>query len=482
MLFNSVTFLVFFAFVFVMYWGLLSRRTALRNAFILAVSYVFYGCWDWRFLSLIFLSSASDFLIGLKLSGMSTDARPKARKAWLALSLIINLGILGTFKYLNFFLDSLDTLVQGVGFDGGADALHLNVVLPVGISFYTFQTLSYTIDIYRGQLKATRDPVAFFAFVSFFPQLVAGPIERARDLLPQFNRAPIFNREEVRSGLLLVLWGLFKKVVIADRLALVVDSTFEASSAIGGGTAAVAILLFAFQLYLDFSAYSEMAIGLARMLGIRLSTNFKRPYLSGSFGDFWGRWHISLSSWFRDYLYIPMGGNRLGTLRTWLNVMLVFLVSGLWHGASWNFVIWGGLNGLFLLILDPWVIRPLGKLKSAGRALQALLVTACWTLSLGFFRAQGWEGAKTMYSALAQGTDFEVMGMSISEFQWLKCLLVGMMVIEGLLEWRPKLLEWLFSRGALVRWSVYYALAMGIILAGSYGLNVADSQFIYFQF
>ena len=483
MLFNSITFLVFFALVFATYWGAMAQHVRRRNAFILLVSYVFYGWWDWRFLSLIFVSSLSDYLIGLQLAKASDGDNASAKKGWLALSLLINLGILGTFKYLNFFLDSLQNSLQALGLESGISGLHLDWVLPVGISFYTFQTLSYTLDIGRGQLKPTRDPIAFFAFVSFFPQLVAGPIEGAKDLLPQFSTTPQFDPAAVRSGFLLALWGLFKKVVIADRLALVVDSTYGMGGEMGSGTAALATLLFAFQLYLDFSAYSEMAIGLARMLGIRLSTNFKRPYLARTFGEFWSRWHISLSTWFRDYLYIPLGGNRRGTARTWLNIMLVFLVSGLWHGASWNFVIWGGLNGAFLLLLDPLVLRPLGRLAYVGRPLQAILVTVCWALSLVFFRAQGWTGAEQIYLSLASsGIDFELMGMSPSEARLLGGLLVGMMGVEILQESRPKAAEWLLSRGTLVRWLVYWALGMGIILGGSYGLNIADSKFIYFQF
>jgi D-alanyl-lipoteichoic acid acyltransferase DltB (MBOAT superfamily) len=479
MLFNSITFLVFFALVFVAYWGIVAKHLRWRNAFVLVCSYVFYGWWDWRFLSLIFISSLSDYLIGQRMAAADNEHRKK--KLLLVLSMVINLGILGVFKYFNFFMDSLQYGMQGLGLDG--TDWRLDIVLPVGISFYTFQTLSYTIDIYRGQLRASRDPIAFFAFVSFFPQLVAGPIERAKDLLPQFSVKPVFDQAAIRSGFLLALWGLFKKVVIADRLALFVDAAFDEPAGMGSGTAAMALLFFAFQLYLDFSAYSEIAIGVARMLGIRLSTNFKRPYLADSFGQFWSRWHISLSSWFRDYLYIPLGGNRGGMTRTWLNILIVFLLSGLWHGASWNFVLWGSLNGLFLIALDPLVIRPLRRLKALGRVLQAVVVTLCWTLSLGFFRAQGWDGAVAAYGALGNsGEAFAVLGMSGAEFNLLIGLLGGMMLIEWIHEKWPVIADRLLKSHALVRWTVYYALSMGIILLGSYGLNIADAQFIYFQF
>lgn len=479
MLFNSITFVVFFALVFVTYWGFMAKHIRWRNAFVLVCSYIFYGWWDWRFLSLIFISSLSDYLIGQRMEAAGDEGRRK--KLLLVLSLVVNLGILGVFKYFNFFMDSLQYGMQGLGLDGMD--WRLDIVLPVGISFYTFQTLSYTIDIYRGQLQASRDPIAFFAFVSFFPQLVAGPIERAKDLLPQFNEKPMIDRADIRSGFTLALWGLFKKVVIADRLALFVDAAFDEPAGMGSGTAAVALLFFAFQLYLDFSAYSEIAIGVARMLGIRLSTNFKRPYLADSFGQFWSRWHISLSNWFRDYLYIPLGGNRGGLTRTWLNIMIVFLLSGLWHGASWNFVLWGSLNGLFLIALDPWVIQPLRRLKAVGRVLQAVVVTLCWTLSLGFFRAQGWDGAVAAYTALGNSADaFTVLGMSTAEFNLLLGLLGGMMLVEGIHEKWPILEERLHTSHFLVRWSVYYGLSMAIVLLGSYGMNVADAQFIYFQF
>ena len=479
MLFNSITFMVFFALVFVTYWGLMAKNLRWRNAFVLVCSYIFYGWWDWRFLSLIFISSLSDYLIGQRMEAAAEGG--SRTKQWLVLSLVVNLGILGVFKYFNFFMDSLQYGMHGLGLDG--TDWRLDIVLPVGISFYTFQTLSYTIDIYRGQLRASRDPVAFFAFVSFFPQLVAGPIERAKDLLPQFSVKPVFDRAAIRSGFTLALWGLFKKVVIADRLALFVDAAFDEPAGMGRGTAAMALLFFAFQLYLDFSAYSEIAIGIARMLGIRLSTNFKRPYLADSFGQFWSRWHISLSSWFRDYLYIPLGGNRSGATRTWRNIMIVFLLSGLWHGASWNFVLWGSLNGLFLIALDPLVIRPLRRLKTVGRVLQAIAVTLCWTLSLGFFRAQGWDGAVAAYSALGNsGEAFAVLGMSAAEFNLLLGLLGGMMVVEWIHEKWPVLVKRLHTSHFLVRWTVYYSLSMAIVLLGSYGMNVADAQFIYFQF
>jgi alginate O-acetyltransferase complex protein AlgI len=482
MLFNSISFAFFFAAIFVVFWTVFIGNTRLRNAFILGASYFFYGCWDWRFLGLIFFSSLCDYGIGIAIDSCPDTSR-KIKKRWVALSLAINLGLLGVFKYYNFFIDSAAAVLSPLGLE--LSSLHLDIVLPVGISFYTFQTLSYTLDVYRGQMKATRDPIAFFAFVSFFPQLVAGPIERARDLLPQFERPSHFNAHVIRSGFLLALWGLFKKVVIADRLALGVDAAFQDISSLDGNMAAIALVFFAFQLYLDFSAYSDIAIGTARMLGIQLSTNFKRPYLAASFGQFWNRWHISLSSWFRDYLYIPLGGSKKGAKRTAIHVMVVFLVSGLWHGASWNFVIWGALNGLFLILLDPWVIRPLARLKGVGRALQAIAVTVCWTVSLAFFRAQDWHDALLVLSALSdlRFSEFNgILGMEDFEFKGTVVLLVALVAFEWVQEIRPRLADAFYEKNRLVRWSLYGALSMGILLLGSFGLNIADANFIYFQF
>ena len=476
MLFNSITFLVFFALVFATYWGAMAQHVKRRNAFILLVSYVFYGWWDWRFLSLIFVSSLSDYLIGLQLAKASDGDNASAKKGWLALSLLINLGILGTFKYLNFFLDSLQNSLQALGLESGISGLHLDWVLPVGISFYTFQTLSYTLDIGRGQLKPTRDPIAFFAFVSFFPQLVAGPIERAKDLLPQFSTTPQFDPAAVRSGFLLALWGLFKKVVIADRLALVVDSTYAAGGEMGSGTAALATLLFAFQLYLDFSAYSEMAIGLARMLGIRLSTNFKRPYLARTFGEFWSRWHISLSTWFRDYLYIPLGGSRVGKWKAVRNTFVIFLVSGFWHGANWTFIVWGLIHAaLFLPLLL------LGKnRKNVGdidglptvRELGGMLVTfAAVTVAWVFFRAPDMDTAFQYFctSSLEGNTLFGKKGVLFS---------FGFV----LLDWISKSSQEFGPFSHLNR--SWEALIFGLIVFFVWmcGISYTNQQFLYFQF
>lgn len=345
MLFNSVTFVIFFFIFYNLYWWLNNKfELKIRNIFILISSYIFYGWWDWRFLSLIFISSLADFLIGLKMHQYSNRS---AKKLLLLSSIIVNLGILGFFKYFNFFIDSFSEIVSGI--TPSFNTYTLNIILPVGISFYTFQTLSYTIDIYRGRLKPTKDILSFFVFVAFFPQLVAGPIERASHLLSQFQKKQTFNYSKNVSGLRLILWGLFKKIVIADNLGILVDQIFNPSSPVSGFTTLIGAIFFAFQIYADFSGYSDIAIGISKMLGIDLMKNFTTPYFSSSFSEFWKRWHISLSTWFRDYLYVPLGGNRKKEYRIFLNIFITFLLSGLWHGAQITFVIWGALHGLVLI-------------------------------------------------------------------------------------------------------------------------------------
>ena len=340
MLFNSFIFLIFLA-VVVPFYYLLPRRY--RNVFLLISSYVFYGYWDWRFLSLIVISTLVDYFVGGKLYVTESPAK---RKILLSISLIANLGLLGFFKYFNFFIDSFEVLCRTLNVR--LDYVHLKILLPVGISFYTFQTLSYTIDIYRGKLKPTRSPLDFALFVAFFPQLVAGPIERAVNLLPQIARRPTPTREDFKQGFALITLGMFKKVMIGDTCGRIVDQIFASPECYNSSELMMALILFSFQIYADFSGYSNIARGTARFLGIRLMENFNQPYLSSNITEFWRRWHISLSSWLKDYLYISLGGNRRGRVRTYVNLMLTMLLGGLWHGANWTFVFWGGLHGLYL--------------------------------------------------------------------------------------------------------------------------------------
>ncbi|MBI9069119.1 MAG: MBOAT family protein [Salinivirgaceae bacterium] len=477
MIFNSVVFGIFFTLVFYLYWIFFKNNIRLRNIFFILVSYLFYGWWDWRFLSLIIISSFVDFIVGEKIHSTTNK---KNRKLYLLASLIVNLGFLGFFKYFNFFVDSLVTSFSAIGVELHSSTL--NIILPVGISFYTFQTLSYTLDIYYKKIKPTKDIFAFFAFVSFFPQLVAGPIERASNLLPQFHEIKKIDYFKIRSGLILMLWGFFKKIVIADRLAIYVDGAYGNIGQATGLTALIAVLFFAFQLYLDFSAYSDIAIGCARTLGFKLSLNFNRPYLSQSFSDFWKRWHISLSSWFKDYLYIPLGGNKVNQTKLYRNIIIVFVLSGLWHGASWNFVIWGLLNGLFVLLLDKFII--LKKKTPASKIINSIVITSCWALSLIFFRAQTFNDALQMFGNLFKPSTLSLydFGLAKQEFKIALWLVAVFIFYEILIEKNKDIFNSLLSKHFIVRWSFYVAMVICILLIGSYGVGLNDSNFIYFQF
>lgn len=346
MLFNSIDFAIFLPIVFILYWFVFKRNLRHQNLLLVFSSYVFYGWWDWRFLSLILFSTLIDFIIGLQLT---KQQKKTTRKYLLFISIFVNLGFLGFFKYYNFFLDNF---IEVFSFFGSQlNARSLEIVLPVGISFYTFQTLSYTIDVYRKKLEPTSDFVAFSAFVSFFPQLVAGPIERANHLLPQFYKKTKFDQKLAVDGMRQILWGLFKKVVIADSCAEYVNLIFNHPNDHSGSTLLLGAVLFAFQIYGDFSGYSDIAIGTARLFGFDLMQNFAFPYFSRDMAEFWRRWHISLSTWFRDYVYIPLGGSKVGLWKVLRNTFIIFIVSGFWHGANWTFIVWGALNAVYFLPL-----------------------------------------------------------------------------------------------------------------------------------
>ena len=344
MLFNSIDFAIFLPIVFILYWFVTNKNLKLQNLLIVISSYIFYGWWDWRFLSLILFSTILDYSIGISLS---KQVNQNKRKMLLWISILMNLGFLGFFKYYNFFLANFMTAFSFFGTEINANSL--NIILPVGISFYTFQTLSYTIDVYKRQLETTKDFIAFSAFVSFFPQLVAGPIERATNLLPQFYTKRYFDYSKTVDGMRQILWGLFKKIVIADNCAQYANIIFNNSSEYSGSTLVLGAIFFTFQIYGDFSGYSDIAIGTSRLFGFNLKQNFAFPYFSRDIAEFWRRWHISLSSWFRDYLYIPLGGSRGRTKNKIRNVFIIFLVSGFWHGANWTFIILGALNALYFL-------------------------------------------------------------------------------------------------------------------------------------
>ena len=391
MLFNSLDFAVFLPAVFILYWFVCARNLRLQNLLIVIASYFFYACWDWRFLSLILISTIVDYAVGLAL--WREEGRLE-RKILLWVSIGANLGMLGFFKYYNFFLQNFIEAFSLFGIPIPANSL--NIVLPAGISFYTFQTLSYSLDIYKRKLKPTKDFIAFAGFVSFFPQLVAGPIERAANLLPRFTTKRKFDYSRAADGMRQILWGLFKKVVIADNCAEYVNLVFNDPSAHSGSTLALGAIFFAFQIYGDFSGYSDIAIGTARLFGFDLMQNFAFPYFSRDIAEFWRRWHISLTTWFRDYLYIPLGGSRGSVGNKIRNTFVIFIVSGFWHGANWTFIIWGALNALYFLPLllagrnrqNLDTVAQGNWLPSARETLQMLLTFGMTVLAWICFRAE----------------------------------------------------------------------------------------------
>jgi alginate O-acetyltransferase complex protein AlgI len=476
MLFNSFSFALFIPVVLILYWFVANKQLRYQNALLFVASYFFYACWDWRFMFLLLFSTLLDYFTGLKM-----EQNPDKKKMWFWLSVIINLGLLAVFKYYNFFVDSFSSMLSTFGLNINTSTL--DIILPVGISFYTFHGLSYVIDIYYDRIKAEKNFIDYAVFVSFFPLLVAGPIERATHLLPQVKKERVFDYDMAVSGLRLIMWGLFKKIMIADRLAVFVDKAYGDIPATDGIAATTATFFFAFQLYLDFSGYSDIAIGLGKLLGFDLLVNFKRPYFSTSFGDFWKRWHISLSSWFRDYVYLPLGGSQSGKGKTIRNVLIIFAVSGLWHGASWNFVIWGLLNALFMILLDP----VLGKIQSNGlgaRIVKGLFITICWTASLVFFRAQTFQEAFSIFGNLGLGNSENLLkfGLNAAELKLAFYLIALLLLIELMVERNESFIPNLWQKmPSFVRWIIYVLIVLSIVFYGQYG-NGNEHSFIYFQF
>lgn len=480
MLFNSITYFFFFILVFALYWSVLRKNFRWQNLFLLGASYCFYGWWDVRFLILIFISSSVDFFLGRAIFNQPVKKK-KLHLLWLCM--LINLGMLGFFKYYNFFVDSFASLIANFGLQPSLKTLH--IILPIGISFYTFQSLSYSIDIYRGKIQPTNNFISFMAFVSFFPQLVAGPIQRASDLLPQFLKARTFKRDQLISGFRYILYGLFKKMVIADRLAYFVDHIYNSPEKFDGTILLVATFMFGFQIYCDFSGYSDIAIGSARLLGFDLTQNFKTPYLSNSFRDFWRRWHISLSTWFRDYVYIPLGGNRVSQCRWISNILLTFTLSGLWHGASLTFIIWGFLHGFFL-VSEHYIskIVTLSKnLSWIGFVITFVMINLTWV----FFRAHTFEQSMFILSSFKNlNLDFVSKGISFfaknNEFREFSISILASSPLFFILEILINQSDFnnlIVKRGIILRWGIYLILAINIL---AFGVLTAAPQFIYFQF
>ena len=457
-----------------------------RWAFLLGASYYFYMCWKAEYLVLIVISTLIDYVAGLRMGKTAVRSR---RKKYLLLSLVANLGILFTFKYANFFSESLRVALNQ--FNIFYDMPMFDLLLPVGISFYTFQSMSYTIDVYRGEQQPERHLGKFALYVAFFPQLVAGPIERSLRLLPQFDRVFKFDYERVVSGLRLMLWGFFKKLVIADRLAIYVNEAYNHPAEYQGLTLLLATYFFAIQIYCDFSGYSDIAIGAARVMGYDLMTNFRQPYFSKSISEFWRRWHISLSTWFRDYLYIPLGGNRVGKQRWYFNLFAVFVISGLWHGANWTFVVWGALHGgylIFAIVTADWRQKlahwsGLAKRPALHNLLRTLITFHLVLFAWIFFRANSLSEAFMIIGNMAV-LDFSLESLKSLNIAlgWGELLVaIGSILfleLAHLLQSRGKVHSWITARPAALRWSVYYLLLLAIAFFGVFN----HSEFIYFQF
>jgi alginate O-acetyltransferase complex protein AlgI len=478
MLFNSINFAVFLPIVFLLYWFVAKNNLKFQNVLLLVASYYFYACWDFRFLFLLIFSTLLDYYSGIKIENSTTE---KNRKFWFWLSIGINLGFLGVFKYYNFFVDSIQDVVSVFGHK--IDMWTIKVILPVGISFYTFHGLSYVIDIYKKRIAAENNFINYAVFVCYFPLLVAGPIERATHLLPQIKKKRTFNYSQAVDGLRQILWGLFKKIVIADNCAEYANLIFNTSDDYSGSTLIMGALFFTFQIYGDFSGYSDIALGTSRLFGMELLKNFNFPYFSRDIAEFWRRWHISLSSWFKDYLYIPLGGSVGGLKMKIRNTFIIFIVSGFWHGANWTFIVWGALNALYLLpslLLNTnrnhLEIVAYNRSFPSFKELSSIIVTFVLTVfAWVFFRANSLTHALTYIKNI-----FTSKLLSVPEIR--PTHIIVLIVLFILIEWAGRrnnfAIEKLFlNNSVFVRWSFYFALVMAIFI-----FSTKEHEFIYFQF
>lgn len=483
MLFNTIDYLFFITAIFVLYWFVTQHSLRLQNLMLVAASYYFYSCWDWRFVFLLLFSTILDFFSGILMEEAKSEKR---KKIWLWISVTANLGILGIFKYFNFFNESFANLLGTVGFQ--VNPLTIDVLLPIGISFYTFHGLSYVIDVYKGRIKTERNFINYALFVSFFPLLVAGPIERARHLLPQLKRKRIFKYEMAVDGLRQILWGLFKKIVIADNCAIYVNSIFGNSDQLNGSTLVLGAVLFAFQIYGDFSGYSDIALGTARILGINLLKNFNFPFFAENIGDFWRRWHISLNKWFRDYVYEPLGGSRGGIWKAVRNTFVVFMLSGLWHGANWTFIVWGGLCALLMMPTLFKARKPrlaLQRVPSTDNHLVAkadflhvfgktgLIITFILVATI-FFRAESLTHAFSYLNGIFDKSLFEMP--SVRPYLIL-ALIAGFMLVEWLGRKGNYGIDRIGSIPRIARYPFYY-----LILSMLFFFTKEGEAYIYFQF
>lgn len=490
MLFNSLEFLIFFPIVTLLYFAIPHRA---RYIWLLLASYFFYMCWNPKYALLMAFSTVTTYLSGILIS---KSRKSGYKKLWVALSFTVNIAILFFFKYFDFAVNNINVLLSSIGVELINPAF--DVILPVGISFYTFQALGYTVDVYREDIEPEKNILRYALFVSFFPQLVAGPIERSGNLIKQLREKHYFDTKNVAEGLMLMLWGFFEKLVIADRAAYIVDTVYNNYTSYKGFTIVIATVLFAFQIYCDFASYSDIARGAAQVMGFNLMKNFNTPYFSLSVGEFWRRWHISLSSWFRDYLYIPLGGNRKGKLRKYFNLMVVFFLSGLWHGASWNYVVWGVLNGFYQIIGDMTkklrgrvsLLLGLNKEVFSSKLAKGITTFALVDFSWIFFRAGSFSAAldiiKNMFSEFnlwifTDGTLFS-LGLDSADF-FVLLISLGVLLIMSVLKYKGiNIRETLSKQGLWFRYLVYLGGIFAVLIFGIYGPEYDASQFIYFQF
>ncbi len=486
MLFNSLNFAVFFVIIFILYWFVTNKNLKIQNLLLLISSYFFYAFWDWRFLFLLVFSTLLDYYSGLKISNTENES---SKRFWFWLSISVNLGFLGVFKYYNFFIESFTELFLKFGFV--INTWTLNVVLPVGISFYTFHGLSYVIDVYKKRIPAEKNFIDYAVFVSFFPLLVAGPIERATHLLPQIKKKRSFDYDTAVNGVRQILWGLFKKIVIADTCSVFVDDIFQNYANYSGGTLVLGAILFSFQIYCDFSGYSDIAIGVAKLLGIDLITNFRTPYFSRNIADFWRRWHISLSSWFRDYVYIPLGGSKVGLAKSIRNIFIIFILSGFWHGANWTFIFWGALNALYFIpsflmknnrkyVDNDLQSSFLSQLKAFVDILITFgLVTFAWI----FFRSNSLTNAIAYIKGIFRYEDFFKIHSAKTYELSLKPLLLYLMIFL-VIEWYYKNENVVFTKlhntklSIAAKYIFYFLAVISILLS----IKNQSTSFIYFQF
>lgn len=466
MLFNSIVFLVFFPTVFILYWSIPAKKIKFQNIVLLIASYVFYGWWDWRFLFLIAFSSVVDYFLGICIERSIANKR-----IYLLLSIFTNLGLLGLFKYFNFFIDSWIQLWSSIGYQLQPSTLY--IILPVGISFYTFQTMSYSIDIYRKEIKATKDFIAFITFVSFFPQLVAGPIERASNLIPQLLNRRIWNHNRFKDGLFQIAIGFFRKVVVADSIGVLIDGIYNVPDIHNPTSILMAVLLYSFQIYFDFSGYSDIAIGTAKLLGFDFKQNFSLPYFSSSITEFWRRWHISLSTWLRDYLYIPLGGNRGGEIMQYRNLFITMLLGGLWHGSSWNFVVWGTIHGVLLGLEKKFKWIPL-KYSFLNNIVVFALVSLIWIS----FRALNFNDSKVILMKLFS---LDYGALFIGDVNNFVTILYGLFLAILFDVFLFKKRFSLESLGSKLSFKVY-SFCLTFIIINLVLFYSSASNFIYFQF